>query len=134
MSFTIPARLARATRSSVNPAEGRSRVLQLYRDWYRSAPEVVSLYALNVSPAYYRHQIRLRFERNRQITDPKAIDVLITKSRQEYQETLNLWKQPDHVMGILLEPAKDRSNRTFLEKFFEGRDENAVLPAASGVQ
>lgn len=83
---------------------------------------MISLYALDVSPAYYRHAIRQRFERNRHVTDPRAIDVLVTKSRQEYQETLNLWKQPDHVMGILLEPPKDagRENRTFLQMFYEG--------------
>lgn len=73
----------------------------------------------------------------------------MTKGRQEYQETLNCWKQVDHVMGILLLP-RGRPQRTFLQKFYEGacplllahnfpnfdatgRDEDAVLPAASGI-
>lgn len=40
----------------------------------------------------------------------------------EYQETMNLWKQPDHVLGILLEPPKEsaREGKTFLELFYEG--------------
>jgi len=45
---------------------------------------------------------------------------------------MNVWKQTDHVAGILLQP-QDRPRRTFLQKFYEGRDEEAVIPAASGV-
>ncbi|KAI0659674.1 NADH-ubiquinone oxidoreductase Complex1 subunit [Cubamyces menziesii] len=129
---TIPARLARSARVSSSPEEARKRVIQLYRDWYRSAPEICSLYALNVTPSYVRHCIRGHFEENRYVTDTRVIDVLIQKGRQEYQETLNCWKQLDHIMGILLAP-KGRPQRTFLQKFYEGRDEDAVLPAATGI-
>jgi len=90
------------------------------------------LYALSVSPAYVRHRIRQRFEKNRHVTDPRAIDVLVLKGRQDYQETMNCWKQTDHVLGILLE-SQDRPKRTFLQKFYEGRDEEGIIPAASGV-
>ncbi|KAF8174901.1 hypothetical protein BJ912DRAFT_931337 [Pholiota molesta] len=138
---TIPSRLATLSRTSSGPAESRARVLKLYRDWYRScavakpspqAPEICAIYALGVSPAYVRHAIRRRFEHNRHVTDQRAIDVLLLKGRQDYQETVNVWKQTDHVLGILLEP-QERPRRTFLQKFYEGRDEDAVLPAATGV-
>ncbi|EMD35146.1 hypothetical protein CERSUDRAFT_139986 [Gelatoporia subvermispora B] len=129
---TIPSRLARPAKFSASTQDARSRVLALYRDWHRGAPEICSLYALNVSPAYVRHCIRRKFEANRYVTDQRVIDMLYLKGRQEYQETMNCWKQTDHVMGILLE-APHRPQRTFLQKFYEGRDENAVLPAASGV-
>ncbi|KAG5653937.1 hypothetical protein H0H81_009294 [Sphagnurus paluster] len=129
---TIPARLAQATRASAGPSDARRRTLQLYRDWYRSAPEIVDLYALNVSPAFIRASIRTRFEKNRYVTDPRAVDVLLLKSRQEYQETMNCWKQTDHIMGILLQN-NVRPQRSFLQRFYEGRDEEAVIPAASGV-
>jgi NADH dehydrogenase (ubiquinone) 1 alpha subcomplex subunit 6 len=72
-----------------------------------------------VSPAYVRHAIRRRFEHNRHVTDQRAIDVLLLKGRQDYQETVNVWKQTDHVLGILLEP-QERPRRTFLQKFYEG--------------
>ncbi|KAF8999821.1 NdufA6 NADH-ubiquinone oxidoreductase 14.8 kDa subunit [Cyathus striatus] len=131
---TIPARLAVATRSSKDPAVARTRAIKLYRDWYRAAPEIVNLYALSVSPAYVRYAIRQQFEKNRHVTDPRAIDVLLLKGRQEYQETLNCWKQIDHIMGILLQnPNLERTPKPFLQKFFEGRDEEAIIPAASGV-
>ena len=47
------------------------------------------------------------------------IDTLLLKGNQEYQETMNCWKQYDHVMGILLEPVK-KPRKTFLQKFYEG--------------
>ncbi|KAF9450724.1 hypothetical protein P691DRAFT_700613 [Macrolepiota fuliginosa MF-IS2] len=130
---TIPARLAKSARTSAGSTEARHRVLRLYRDWYRSAPEICSLYTLNVSPAYIRHAIRQKFEKNRYVTDPRAIDVLIHKSRVDYQETMNLWKQNDHILGILLADEAPKEPKTFLQKFYEGRDEEAIIPAASGV-
>ncbi|KAF7321001.1 hypothetical protein HMN09_00187000 [Mycena chlorophos] len=131
-AVTIPARLAQATRASTSPADARTRVIQMYRDWYRAAPEIVDQYYLDASTTQLRHAIRLRFEANRNLTDVRAIDVLLLKSRQEYQETMNMWKQPDHIYGIMLQP-KERPSRSFLQKFYEGRDEDAITPAASGV-
>ncbi|KAJ7058007.1 NdufA6 NADH-ubiquinone oxidoreductase 14.8 kDa subunit [Mycena amicta] len=131
-AVAIPSRLAQVTRASTSPADARARVIQMYRDWYRAAPEVVNQYYLDASPTQLRHAIRLRFEANRSLTDVRAIDVLLLKSRQEYQETMNMWKQPDHIYGIMLQP-KERPSRTFLQKFYEGRDEEAIIPAASGV-
>jgi len=131
-AVTIPSRLAQVTRTSVSPADARARVIQMYRDWYRAAPEVVDQYALDVSPTQLRHAIRMRFETNRTVSDVRTIDMLLLKSRQEFQETMNMWKQPDHIYGILLQP-KERPPQTFLQRFYEGRDERAVIPAASGV-
>lgn len=104
-----------------------------------------------------RAVIRQRFEKNRYVSDPKVIDVLIHKSRQDYQEAVNFWKQEPHVLGPLL-GNRDRPHRTFLQKFYEGgssygvsflvvvpllthldavcdlgRDEDAVLPASPNV-
>ncbi|CAA7262184.1 unnamed protein product [Cyclocybe aegerita] len=129
---TIPSRLATLTRTSPSASDARKRVLKLYRDWYRSAPEICTLYSLSQSPSQVRHAIRQKFEKNRNVTDPRAIDVLVLKGRQDYQETMNCWKQTDHVVGILLE-SRDRPQRTFLQKFYEGRDEEAIVPAASGI-
>lgn len=83
------------------------------------APEICTIYALDVSPAYVRHAIRQRFEDHRYVTDTRLVDVLVQKGRIEFQETMNLWKQNDHIMGILLH-TKNRPQRTFLQKFYEG--------------
>src|SRR5882762_3209205 len=66
-----------------------------------------------------RAGVRQLFEKNRFVTDPKVIDVLILKGQQEYQETLNCWKQEPHILGILLEN-RNRPQQTFLQKFYEG--------------
>jgi hypothetical protein len=83
------------------------------------APEICTLYCLDVPPSAVRAVIRQRFEKNRYASDPKLIDVLIHKSRQEYQEAVNFWKQEPHVLGPLLSN-RDRPHRTFLQKFYEG--------------
>lgn len=77
------------------------------------------MYAISVTAQEFRHAIRRKFEENRYVSDQRVIDVLLLKGRQEYQETINLWKQTDHVMGILLQESK-RPQRTFLQKFYEG--------------
>ena len=88
---------------------------------FAQSQEVVDLYAISVSAAQVRYAIRRRFEQNRHITDTRAIDVLLLKGWQEYQETMNVWKQRDHVLGILLEDqGAYRPPRTFLQKFYEG--------------
>ena len=95
---TIPARLARLTQSSPTWDVARQRSRSLYRMWYRSAPEICQLYALNI-PAYaIRAKVREEFEKNKHVDDIKAVDVLLLKGYQEYQETLNCWKMDSHLM------------------------------------
>ena len=40
-----------------------------------------------------RLKIRQDFERNRHVTNLGVINMLLHKNQQEYQETLNQWKQ-----------------------------------------
>ncbi|PVG00066.1 putative NADH2 dehydrogenase [Serendipita vermifera] len=127
---TIPSRLARPASGSKNRAHQAFRVRELYRDWYRSAPEICALYALNVSPTAIRAAIRQQFEENLHVEDPGAIERLILKGRQSYQETMNCWSQEPHIMGILLKP-RVQPQRSFMQKFLESRDEDAVIPAAT---
>ncbi|KAI0287879.1 NdufA6 NADH-ubiquinone oxidoreductase 14.8 kDa subunit [Russula brevipes] len=130
---TIPTRLARAATVSTGSAHQRTRVLDLYREWIRGVrTEICTLYCLDVPPSAVRAVIRQRFEKNRYVSDAKVIDVLIHKSRQEYQETVNFWKQEPHVLGPFL-GNRERPHRTFMQKFLEGGDEDAVLPASPNV-
>lgn len=95
---TIPARLAKSVKIATTLEEARIRSIDAYRAWYRSAPEICALYALNVSPSAVRLKIRQDFEKNRHIKDVKVINVLLHKNQQEYQETMNAWKQ--EVSGL----------------------------------
>lgn len=45
-----------------------------------------------------RAKFRQMFERNKYVKDVGVLDVLLLKGWQEYQETMNAWKQTSHVM------------------------------------
>lgn len=90
---TFPARLAKPVVIAKTMEEARRRSIDAYRHWYRSAPEICALYALNVSPSAIRLKIRQDFEKNRAIKDLGVINVLLHKNQIEYQETMNCWKQ-----------------------------------------
>jgi hypothetical protein len=72
-----------------------------------------------VNPQYIRRAIRAKFEEHRHVSDPRTVDVLLHKGQQEFQETMNQWKMPDQLLGLLLQP-KQRAPRTFMQKFLEG--------------
>ncbi|KAF8605738.1 NdufA6 NADH-ubiquinone oxidoreductase 14.8 kDa subunit [Ceratobasidium sp. AG-I] len=129
---TIPSRLARVAQTSPSLSDARRRSIKLYRDWYRAAPEIVSIYGLNIPPALIRARVREKFEQQRYVTDPAVLDILLHKGQLEYQETLNCWKQEPHIMGGLLRDPHEGSSTgmTFLQKFYAGRDEDAVRIAS----
>ena len=90
---TIPARLAKPALVSTSLEQTRKRAIQAYREWYRSAPEIVTLYMLPVSPNMVRIKVRQDFERNRHVENVDVINMLLLKNQQEFQETMNGWKQ-----------------------------------------
>ncbi|RSH94542.1 hypothetical protein EHS25_004346 [Saitozyma podzolica] len=117
---TIPTRLAKLASPSSSIAEARRRSINAYRAWYRS---IVALYALNISPSWVRLKIRQDFERNRAINDLKIIDMLLLKNQQEFQETMNCWKQEPHLMHWFKQYEDPQPPQTFLDKFYAGRDD-----------
>ncbi|CAG8564546.1 1283_t:CDS:2 [Ambispora gerdemannii] len=122
---STPPPLAVVTRTSGSLTTARKRVLQLYRDWQRAAPKVVKLYLLDYPASAVRAKIRQEFERNRYVNDLAVIDVLLLKGRNEFNETLNQWKQPTHVYQYFEKEAwvaADREKKGFLERFYGGRD------------
>ena len=86
-----------------------------------------------------RLKIRQDFEKNKEITDLPIIDMLLHKNQQEYQETMNCWKQEvSRASGIFARECTDGqphllhwfksyedppAPQTFLEKFYAGRDD-----------
>jgi NADH dehydrogenase (ubiquinone) 1 alpha subcomplex subunit 6 len=55
------------------------------------------------------------------VTDPKIIDVLISKERMEYQEIMNCWKMNDQLLGLFAQPDGGKpAEGTFLQKFYQG--------------
>lgn len=135
---TIPSRLAKSVHIAKSMEEARRLTIDAYRAWYRSAPEICALYALNVSPSAIRLKIRQDFEKHRDIQDINVINLLLHKNQQEYQETMNCWKQevrgrPYNRLADLcsqpnimhwFKPLDDPAPpATFMEKFYAGRDD-----------
>ncbi|KAF2262042.1 NADH dehydrogenase, alpha subcomplex, subunit 6, partial [Lojkania enalia] len=119
-----PTYLAQRTRSSVNWADAKRRVLHSYRDWLRAAPEIQSMYTLSLPVSTLRTKMRQEFERHRYVSQLRTIDVLLFNSHQEFQETLNYWKQLSHVMKYFRaeEDPKARLPKNFINGFLEGRN------------
>ncbi|KAJ4405499.1 hypothetical protein N0V91_005239 [Didymella pomorum] len=119
-----PTYLAQRTRSSVNWTDAKKRVIHSYRDWMRSAPEIQTMYSLNLPVSTLRTKIRQEFERHRYVNQMKTVDVLLFNSHQEFQETLNYWKQLSHVLKYFRaeEDPKARLPANFINGFLEGRN------------
>ncbi|CAH7670749.1 NADH dehydrogenase 1 alpha subcomplex 6 [Phakopsora pachyrhizi] len=130
VATTIPSRLARVTTSSPNLDVARFKSRSLYRDWYRAAPEICQLYALDLAYPVLRAKIRQIFNSYAEVRDVQSIDVLIAKSHMEYQEMMNVWKMPTQVMRYFEKEQGPALPKTFMEKFLAGKDGNAVRPGA----
>lgn len=83
------------------------------------------MYNLEVTTPQLRQRIRREFEKNRFVSQLPAIDILLFKSRLEYEETMNMWKQKTHVMRYFDEeeykgPEKMISS-DFMSGFLAGR-------------
>ncbi|KAF2114748.1 hypothetical protein BDV96DRAFT_575830 [Lophiotrema nucula] len=119
-----PTYLAVRTRSSLNWSDAKRRVIHSYRDWLRAAPEVQQMYSLNLPVSTLRTKVRQEFERHRYVKQLKTVDVLLFNSHQEFQETLNYWKQMTHVLKYFRteEDPKARLPANFINGFLEGRN------------
>ncbi|KAI1008100.1 hypothetical protein K3495_g142 [Podosphaera aphanis] len=119
-----PTLLAQRSRQSISWADAHKRVIKNYRDWIRAAPEIQTMYSLNISIPKIRTKIRQEFERNRFVSQIDTVDVLLTKSHSEFQETLNYWKQLPHVLKYFREDEEPnaKSPKNFMEAFLEGRN------------
>jgi len=119
-----PTYLAQRTRSSLNWNDAKTRVLSSYRDWLRASPEIQTMYSLNMPISAIRTKIRQEFERHRYVNQLKTTDVLLFNSHQEFQETLNYWKQLTHVLKYFRadQTMENALPKTFMQGFIEGRN------------
>jgi len=89
------------------------------------------MYSLNMPVSMLRTKIRQEFERHRYVNQLKTVDVLLFNSHQEFQETLNFWKQISHVLKYFRaeEEPKARLPANFINGFLEVRDRTWSTPA-----
>ncbi|KAI9032044.1 NADH dehydrogenase 1 alpha subcomplex [Hyaloraphidium curvatum] len=107
-------------------SEARRKALRLYRQYLKSAPDIVQFQFLDITPAQLRARVRLEFERNAGATDLGAANRLIFRGEKDLEEMMNQWMQKTHVMRFFENDfrAKDEqaAAKPFLQKFYEGRD------------
>ncbi|KAI9299101.1 hypothetical protein K502DRAFT_336503 [Neoconidiobolus thromboides FSU 785] len=114
--------LAVKTTTSGSLSLARKRVFSQYRQWLRSAPEIVQLYTLDFPSSIIKQKVREEYEKNRYVKDLRAIDILLFKGQSEYEETMNLWKQVDQLLFYFMKEESPAPPQTFLDKFYQGRD------------
>lgn len=95
---TTPTAFAQTTRISTNPAELKARILALYRQFMRRAPNFVEMYDIDAPSSVVRTKLRQQFERNRFVQDINVRNILLAQGHMEFQETVNFWKQEPHVL------------------------------------
>ena len=64
---------------STNVAEAKKRALNLYKLWYRQVPYVVLDYDVPITVEIGRKRLRQEFDKNKNITDVRAVDLLVAK-------------------------------------------------------
>ncbi|MCJ1354355.1 MAG: hypothetical protein MMC33_004343 [Icmadophila ericetorum] len=116
-----PTYLAQRTRTSVSWEDAKRRVFTSYRKWLRSAPEIQTMYSLNVAVSEIRTKIRQEYERHRFVNKLPVVDMLIFQSDAEYQETMNYWKQLPHILKYFREKEDPTAQlpRNFMGAFLE---------------
>ncbi|KKY21974.1 putative nadh-ubiquinone oxidoreductase b14 [Phaeomoniella chlamydospora] len=119
-----PTYLAQRTRASENWTDAKARVRKSYREWLRASPEIQTMYSLNMPVSSIRTKVREQFERHRYVNQLKVVDVLLFQSHAEYQETLNYWKQLNHVMKYFRKEENPQVSlpKNFVSGFLEGRN------------
>ena len=69
---------------STNGSEARKRVLNLYKLWYRQVPYVVLDYDVPITVEIGRRRLRQEFDKNKKISDVRAVDLLVAKVKVSF--------------------------------------------------
>ena len=94
--------MTRAAASGVQ-AQLSKQTVGMFRKMCRDIPKVLVMYSLEQTPAEARHMLMLHFRKSGASApnDPRITEMMLEKARQEFEETMQQWKQKGHLMAIL---------------------------------
>ncbi|CAF1422115.1 unnamed protein product [Rotaria magnacalcarata] len=107
---------------SVDHAEAKRRVLNLYKIWLRQIPYIrIDYIKNNWTEPRLRDVIKENFMRNKDVTDIRAIDLLVVRGQMDFVETAEIWRQQHNA--AVFDSTKNTYKKkpaSFLERFYEG--------------
>ena len=83
MSLSVAHALRQAAAAGNKQTSTSKKVVQLYRTICRDVPKVCHIYDLPLTVFEVRHLVGLHFRRNASVTDPRLIEMMLTKVRRE---------------------------------------------------
>lgn len=86
-----------STALSATLHEARGKVVSMYREVLRDIPAMRENFTIIEDEQFVRRVVRNLFDRHSGIEDPKIVDMLVFKGRQEAGEIRNQWKSRTHV-------------------------------------
>ncbi|CAF4903549.1 unnamed protein product [Pieris macdunnoughi] len=106
---------------SANYCEAHTRVVGLYKAYYRYLPYLVRQFDIPKSQEDCRWKLREKFYRHACVTDLRVIDMLVIKGYMNLKEMTENWQQKGHVMHNWA-PTAERKPCDFVGKFLSGID------------
>ncbi|XP_049873912.1 NADH dehydrogenase [ubiquinone] 1 alpha subcomplex subunit 6-like [Pectinophora gossypiella] len=104
---------------SLNRCEAHTRVLGLYRAFYRYIPYILKYFDIPKNQNDVREKIKELFKKNAHVEDIRIIDTLVIKGYMELKEITHQWQQKGHIMANWC-PSQDPVPRDFIGKFLQG--------------
>eukprot|EP00898_Chlorokybus_atmophyticus_P004332 jgi/Chlat1/48/ChrspC238589S00927 len=125
---------AAATRAAVLPTsqsgsvqEASSKARKFFHEIARAMPAIMKAY--NLENTIEAHQLLSavadEFRRFAHVSNPKAIDMLVYKGREELYDTVMHYKQRHHLLTTWVERYKQRTQpktSDFLTRFYQGNN------------
>lgn len=106
---------------SLDSAEARGRVISLYKAWYRQIPQIGIDYELPKNQDACRKKLKEMFLKNKHVKDIRVIDLLVIKGQMELKETVQIWKQKNHLMNYWANTVEPKP-KDFMGKFLDGHN------------
>lgn len=90
-----------STTLSSSLQEASRKAVAAYRAALKDIPDMRRNFTIVEDESYVQRVIRDNFERHRDVTDPKIVDMLVFKATQELREIREQWKSRYHVYSYM---------------------------------